>query len=91
MEESRFSEPVLDAKSEVTGQATFIPRFPVETGNGCELRQLQISQVSVRGSDAKGGGSFWPSKQQVHRNDNPTISANFYRQFKEIAAVIETV
>lgn len=49
-------------------------RFSVETGHGCELRQLQISQVSVRGSDAEGGRSFWPSEQQVHRNDNPTVS-----------------
>lgn len=49
-------------------------RFSVETGHGCELWQLQISQVSLRGSDAEGGRSLWPSKQQVHRDDNSTIS-----------------
>lgn len=49
-------------------------RFSVETGHGCELWPLQIPQVPVCGSEAQSSRSFWPSKHQDHRNDNPTVS-----------------
>lgn len=49
-------------------------RFSVETGHGCEFWPLQIPQVPVCGSEAQSSRSFWSSKHQVHRNDNPTVS-----------------
>ena len=73
MEESGFREPVLDAKSEVTGQ---LIDFQWKLGmavSSDSCRSLKYPYVAVMLKVADHSGQ------------------NFYKQFKEIAAVIETV
>nr|XP_048277897.1 COMM domain-containing protein 6 [Myodes glareolus] len=87
MEESQFREPVLDAKSEVTCQ---LVDFQWKLGmavSSDRCRSLKYPYVAVKLKVAD------PSGQVNTKTIEMTIPQfqNFYRQFKEIAAVIETV
>ncbi|KAM7338709.1 COMM domain-containing protein 6-like [Alexandromys fortis] len=87
MEESPFREPVLDAKSEVTCQ---LVDFQWKLGmavSSDRCRSLKYPYVAVKLKVAD------PSGQVNTKSIEMTIPQfqNFYRQFKEIAAVIETV
>uniref|UniRef100_A0A8C6QFL8 COMM domain containing 6 n=1 Tax=Nannospalax galili TaxID=1026970 RepID=A0A8C6QFL8_NANGA len=70
MEVSPSSDPVLDAKSEVTNQ-----------------KSLKYPYVAVKLTVAD---HFGQVKTKSFEMTIPQFQ-NFYRQFKEIAAVIETV
>ncbi|KAM7321233.1 hypothetical protein ACRRTK_019325 [Alexandromys fortis] len=105
MEESPFREPVLDAKSEVTCQVSgrpmlsrcgvrspplFLVDFQWKLGmavSSDRCRSLKYPYVAVKLKVAD------PSGQVNTKSIEMTIPQfqNFYRQFKEIAAVIETV
>lgn len=87
MEESGFREPVLDAKSEVTGQ---LIDFQWKLGmavSSDSCRSLKYPYVAVMLKVADHSG------QVSSKSIEMTIPQfqNFYKQFKEIAAVIETV
>ncbi|CAO2597242.1 COMM domain-containing protein 6 [Lemmus lemmus] len=87
MEESPFREPVLDPKSEVTCQLVdFQWKLGMAVSSDC-CRSLKYPYVAVKLKVAD------PSGQVNTKSIEMTIPQfqNFYRQFKEIAAVIETV
>ncbi|CAO2591762.1 COMM domain-containing protein 6 [Lemmus lemmus] len=86
MEESPFREPVLDAKSEVHSLVDFQWKLGMAVSSD-RCRSLKYPYVAVKLKVAD------PSGQVNTKSIEMTIPQfqNFYRQFKEIAAVIETV
>ncbi|XP_048198282.1 COMM domain-containing protein 6-like [Perognathus longimembris pacificus] len=87
MEGARATEPVLDAKFEVTSQ---LIDFQWKLGMAVSLdscRSLKYPYVVVMLKVAD------HSSQVKNKSFEMTIPQfqNFYRQFKEIAAVMETV
>ncbi|XP_008826781.1 COMM domain-containing protein 6 [Nannospalax galili] len=87
MEVSPSSEPELDAKSEVTNQ---LIDFQWKLGmavSSDSCRSLKYPYVAVKLTVAD---HFGQVKTKSFEMTIPQFQ-NFYRQFKEIAAVIETV
>ncbi|KAL1779363.1 COMM domain-containing protein 6 isoform X1 [Sigmodon hispidus] len=87
MEESPFRELVLDAKSEVTCQLIDFQWKLDMAVSSDSCRSLKYSYVAVMLKVADHSGQVNSKSIEV------TILQfqNFYRQFKEIAAVIETI